>query len=350
MNNPSCIISADLQEIIAGQDLSTLRGKRILVTGATGMLAGYLVFLFDYLNETAQYGIQMTLLLRSVEKAQRKFGALLEHSGVHLLVQDVCQPIHCDTPFDYIIHGASLADPHAISEKPFEIIRANTVGTSNLCALARPSKSRILFLSTREVYGDIPGAQSLQENMFGLLDHMNSRSCYPESKRCAEAMLLANGSEYDVPWQIVRIAHAYGPGMAIENDGRIMADMIHDLVHRQDVVLKSQGRMLRAFCYLSDAVAAILRVLLQGEENTIYNIANEREEIAVRDLAALVAQKAGTRVVFHLQDQSENARGYLQIPRVRLDTSRLETLGWRPVVSLSEGIDRTCRFFTEQQV
>ncbi len=347
MNNLSRVISADLQEIVSHQDLSGLRGKRVLITGATGMLAGYLVFLFDYLNETAQYGIQMTLLLRSVKKAQQKFGALLEHPGVSLLVQDVCQPIQCNAAFDYIIHGASLADPHSIAEKPFEIIRANTVGTSNLCALARPAKSRILFLSTREVYGSVPDAVALQEDMCGLLDHMDSRSCYPESKRCAEAMLLANGAEYDVPWQIVRIAHAYGPGMPIENDGRVMSDMIHDLVHQMDVVLKSQGYMLRSFCYLSDAVAAILRVLLCGEVNAIYNVANEHEEISVRDLAALVAQKAGTRVVFQLQSQAENARGYLQIPRVRLDTSRLEALGWRPLVSLSDGINRTYRFFNE---
>lgn len=347
MNNLSRVIDADLQEIISHQDLSGLRGKRVLITGATGMLAGYLVFLFDYLNESAQYGIQMTLLLRSAEKAFQKFGTLLEHPGISLLVQDVCQPVQCDVSFDYIIHGASLADPHSIAEKPFEIIQANTVGTSNLCALARSGKSRLLFLSTREVYGSVPNATALQESMYGLLDHMNSRSCYPESKRCAEAMLLANGSEYGVPWQIVRIAHAYGPGMALENDGRIMSDMIHDLLHQKNVVLKSQGHMLRSFCYLSDAVAAILRVLLCGEINTVYNVANEYEEISVRDLAALVAQKGGTQVVFQLQNPAENARGYLQIPRVRLDTSRLEGLGWQPLVSLSDGIDRTYRFFSE---
>ena len=340
------IIEGDVSRLAERMDLSGLQGKHVLISGASGMLASYFVFLFDWLNQHWDYRIQMTLLLRNRAKAEKKFGEILTHPGVSVLQQDVCLPIVTEQTFDYIIHGASMADPTSIVNRPFEIMQANTVGTANICQLARTNGGEILFLSTREIYGALD-TDCIREEMFGALDHMNSRSCYPESKKCAEAMLLANYSEYHVPFKVVRIGHSYGPGMAIDNDGRIMSDMMHNMVHHEDFLLKSTGMMKRAFCYISDAIAALLYVMLFGQCGQAYNVTNETEEIAVRDLAQLMADKVGTGVTFQIQDAAANQRGYFQVPRVQLDTSRLRALGWKPEVTLSDGIDRTYRYFTE---
>lgn len=340
------VIREDLEQIIARVDLSSLRGKGVLITGGAGMLAAYLVRLMDLLNEEYDYGIRLGLLVRSRERARARLGELLDHRGVTVLEQDVCVPIAADQRFDYIVHAAGAADPGSITRRPFEVIEANTVGTANVCRLAREQGGEILLLSTREIYGAVDTA-AIRENMAGALDPLISRSCYPESKRCAEAMLLANYNEYGVPFKTARIAHAYGPGMAIDNDGRIMADLMGDMVHHRDLVLKSTGQMKRSFCYISDAVTALLQVMLRGKAGEAYNVSNEREEITVAELARLMAAQAGTEVVFRLQDAAANSRGYLQIPRVRLDTAKLEALGWEPRVPLTEGIRRTYRFFTE---
>ena len=339
------IIEKDIRELYNSLSMISLKNKKILITGASGMLASYLVFLFDYLNQNDNFNISVYLLLRNLHKAKLKFGDILEHKNITILEQDVCTNIVTDTCFDYIIHAASLADPNSIIKYPYEIIKANTLGTINVCEVAKKNKAEIIFLSTREVYGDVGNITSINESCVGILDQLNSRSCYPESKKCAEALLVSNYNENKVPFKIVRIAHSYGPGMQIKNDGRIMSDLINNMVNNEDILLKSEGKMKRAFCYISDAISAILYVMLYGNQNEVYNIANEKEEIEIRDLAKLIAKKINKKVIFEIQTKDINNKGYLQIPRVKLDTSKLENLGWQPKISLNEGIDRTYNSF-----
>ena len=339
------IIEEDIITITDNIEYEKLQGKNILITGATGMLASYVVFLLHYLNEVKQTDIGIWLLLRNEKKAKIKFGDILKDASIHLLVQDVCLPIGISERIDYVIHGASMADPHSIADHPFEIIKVNTMGTIQVCEFARRHKSKIVFLSTREVYGEVSGdPTTLNEKMYGALDPMNARNCYPESKRAAEATLLSNYNEYGVPFNIVRIAHAFGPGMAICNDGRIMADLINNMVRHEAIILKSDGKMKRAFCYVADAVYAIMLVLLSGNNGAVYNIANESEEIRIIDLANKIAKEIGTRVDFQRQNKAENSRQYLQTRRVALDTTEIRKLGWRPQTTLWEGIMRTYDF------
>ena len=339
------IIEDDVGSIANSIEYEKLRGKSVLITGATGMLASYIVFLLHHLNQTQQCNIQIWLLVRSSVKAQTKFGGILEDDFVHVVVQDVCSPIEIAGSIDYIVHGASMADPHSISERPFEVIKANSVRTFQVCEFARQKKSKVLFLSTREVYGEVSGyPKKINEHMYGALDPMNARNCYPESKRVAEATLLSCYNEYGVPFNIVRIAHAFGPGMAIDNDGRIMADLMHSMVNHENVVLKSDGTMNRAFCYVADAVCAIMLVLLNGETGAVYNIANETEETTVVELANKIASAVNRTVCFQAQDKTENCKQYLQTPRVPLDVTALQKLGWTPKVSLWDGIMRTYNY------
>lgn len=324
-------------------DAKNFNNKSILVTGANGMLAAYLVSFFTYLNEVSGAGIKVYALSRNGKRLKERFG-----DRVEILAQDVTAEICVSGELDYIFHLAGMADPVSIKTDPVGIIRANVQGTMNVLELAREKGALVVFASTREVYGAMPeGTYLIHEEDAGSLDPADSRSCYPESKRLAETLLVSYHNQYYVNFTNMRIAHAYGPGMRLENDGRVMSDFMSDAVHGRDIVLKSAGTALRAFVYVSDAVKGILIAVLRGEANTSYNLANEREEISVKDLAELCCELAPTdiKVVF---DTDADQSGYTKFTRVALDTSKLEALGWEPDIELREGIARTLEYYEKE--
>ena len=320
-----------------------LDGKTVLVTGATGMLASYVCWLLLYLHR--HHGIQVSVvaLCRSQEKAKEMFGDYLGEPYFRLLIQDVCDKIAYEGEVDYIFHLAGNASPHFINTDPVGIMKCNLHGTMNVLELARSKQSaKVLFASTREVYGKNDEADRLDEKTFGSLDPLDDRSCYPESKRAAEALLRSYFLQYGVPYNSVRIAHAYGPTMTLENDGRVMADLMGDVVAGRDIVLKSDGEALRAFIYITDAIVGLFYVLFLGESGAAYNLANETEPVRIKDLAQMLAsfrQDKHIRVIHRLPEDGQ--RGYCAYRRTALDTTLIERLGWKPQVSLTEGIQRT---------
>ena len=344
MNKSEMILQADMAMIASGlPEVEKLHNKSILVTGANGMLAAELTRFLIYLNREQKAGIKIYALSRNGSGLWEKYGGAVE-----IMAQDVTAPIKIEGKLDHIFHFAGMADPVSIKRDPVGIIKANLQGTMNVLELAREKGACVCFASTREVYGAMPeGTLKIREEDMGSLDCTDSRSCYPESKRIAETLLVSYHNQYYVNFTNMRIAHAYGPGMRLENDGRVMSDFMSDAVHGRDIVLKSAGTALRAFVYVSDAVKGILIAVLRGEANTSYNLANEREEISVKDLAELCCELAPTdiKVVF---DTDADQSGYTKFTRVALDTSKLEALGWEPDIELREGIARTLEYYEKE--
>lgn len=345
-------IIKDIKEIIIDiNKYEKLRNSRILITGASGMLATYMIYTLLYLNDTNEYGIKVIGLVRNKEKALNRFKEILNRKDFEILVQDVCKELNIEEEIDYIIHAASQASPKFITTDPVGIVKANTLGTINVLELARKKKIKnLLFTSTREIYGEVDkDVLSIQENNYGIINPLESRACYPESKRVAETLCKSYFDQYRIPFNIVRIAHSYGPGMEINNDGRVMADFISDTVNYKNIVLKSTGEVERAFCYISDAVRAMFLVMLDGIRGEAYNIANETEEIAIKDVANLLVTMFPERcmkVEFNILDSNSNT-GYTKVPRVRLNTTKVENLGWKPQVCLKDGLYRTVKSFDE---
>ncbi|HLR38307.1 MAG TPA: NAD-dependent epimerase/dehydratase family protein [Chitinophagaceae bacterium] len=346
INYENSIVQEDLMFLISSEvDFKELKNTTILVTGATGMLASYCCFLLFYLNETQNYGINIILLARKEEKLKKVYGDLLNKAEV--ILQDVCMPIAYAGKIDYIIHAAGAASPYFIKNDPVGIIRANTEGTRNVLELSRNTQNcKVVFLSTREIYGEVEGVDKISEENMGVLDPLDARSCYPESKRLAEALLKAYATQFTISFNTLRIAHSYGPGMQIDHDGRVMSDFIKDAVNQRDIVLKSTGEMERAFCYISDAVSAIFKVLILGENRTAYNIANELEPVKVKELAAKILVLTGSEKAIEF-DLPTDKSGYTTYKRIPLDTTRVEKLGWKPQVSLDIGLSKTINSFHE---
>lgn len=333
------IVLNDLQELHKSSvNWKYLKDQTILITGATGMLASYFTFMLLFLNEHEKLNIRIRLLARNREKLIQIFGE--ENEALEFIVQDVCDEIDYNNRIDFIFHAAGAASPYYIIHDPVGIIKANTLGTLNVLELARKTNTKkVLFTSTREVYGKLNGKKLISEDDMGILDPLDYRSCYPESKRMAENMFKSYSLQHKVHFNILRIAHVYGPGIQIHNDGRVMGDLINDAINNRQIHLKSDGKAIRAFCYITDALEAIFRILINGKNDDSYNIANETEPVTILELADLIQEVAGNKQ--KVVTSNVTVQGYCNYERVRLATEKSEALEWKPQIKLSEGIKRT---------
>lgn len=332
------ILDADFQEVYQalGQKLIPLKNKSVLVSGANGMLAGYMVKFFSWLNTKYGFNISVSGIVR-----QKKS----EISGVHYLIGDVSD-IKLHGQFHYIIHAASLASPVHYGTDPVGVSLPNVSGTINLLRHAEtfPVES-FLYLSSSEVYGDFgTDKAAIDETEYGRLDPMSPRSCYAESKRMGESLCVSWYKQKNVPAKVVRPFHTYGPGVT-RTDGRVYADFIYSIVDRKDIALNSKGEAKRAFCYAADALAGMLLVLLEGNNGEAYNLGNPAQELSIREAAETAAGSfpdRNVKVVIHEQ----TSQGYMKSPVLRNAPSikKISALGWRPAVTLKEGIHRTVTF------
>ncbi|MEI8233746.1 MAG: NAD-dependent epimerase/dehydratase family protein [Verrucomicrobiota bacterium] len=345
------IVEEDLHQIAAAQlDWTRFRGKTILITGASGFLPAYMVETLLFLNETAACGCKVIGIVRNMAKAQARFALYAGRRDLCLVKGDVSEPIPAIERCDFIIHAASQASPKFYGTDPVGTMTANLLGSYHLLNLAREWQSEgFLYFSSGEVYGrGEPANLAMNEGAYGYIDILNSRSCYAESKRAAETLAVSYFKQFGVPCTIVRPFHSYGPGMALD-DGRVFADFVNDIVHRRDIVLHSDGKAVRAFCYLSDAVLGFFTVLLKGKIGQAYNVGNPAGTMSVGELAEMLV---GLFPELHLQVQRADipVEGYLpspvsiSVPNVDL----LSSLGWEQKYLPPEGFRRSVRYFMER--
>lgn len=345
------VITADLKRIVASvAGWQQLAGRTVLVSGAAGFLPAYMVETLLFRNETSvDPPVNVIGLVRNLEKARQRFACYRNRGDLHLIQHDVTLPVELDGSVDYIIHAASQASPKFYGSDPIGTLCANTVGTMNLLELARKKKSRgFLFFSSGEVYGEVRSDQiPTRETDYGVVDPLNVRSCYAESKRMGENMAVSWHHQHGVPTTIVRPFHTYGPGMQLD-DGRVFADFVSDILAGRNITLQSDGSAVRAFCYLADATAGFFTVLLQGQIATAYNVGNENGQISILDLAELLVGLFPGKGLKVERVSDARPSGYIQSPITRNcpDTTRIRALGWQPVTGLAEGFTRTIRSFT----
>jgi UDP-glucuronate decarboxylase len=347
MRNP--VIQEDVEMIVrADLPWSAFQGRTVLVSGANGFLPAYIVETLLHLNDARRYGITVIGLVRNEERARARFAYATGRKDLKFIVQDVVVPLPYPGTIDYIIHAASPASPKYFGRDPAGTVLANTQGTLNMLALGVEKKVKsLLFFSSGEVYGQVdPTKIPIKENDYGYVDPTDIRSCYAEGKRAGETMCIAWHYQYGVPAKIVRPFHTYGPGMHL-NDGRVFADFVRDIVQGHDIIMKSEGRTVRPFCYLGDATAGFFTVLLKGEDANAYNIGNDKAEISIAELADTLVRLFPERKLHVVRQNRNPDQGYLESPISRNcpDISKVSRLGWTPSTTVEAGFARTIRSY-----
>lgn len=311
-----------------------LQGKTILITGATGLIGSSLVKYLTSLHEGVDNPVQVIGLVRNLKKAETIFKGI---QNIRFVVCDVLETISIEEPIDFIVHAASQTSSKSFINSPVETIKVAVQGTINMLEFARINKvSSFVYLSTMEVYGAPITDEKINEAYHTNLDTMAVRSSYPESKRLCESICTAYYTEYGVPSKVVRLTQTFGPGVSYR-DGRVFAEFARCVIEEKDIVLHTKGETKRNYLYSTDAAEAILTVMLHGESGQAYNAANEGTYCSIAQMAQMVADvcaKGKIKVRFELGDSKEY--GYAPVLKMNLDTSKIQSLGWKPEYGLEE--------------
>ena len=307
--------------------------SRIVIPGAAGFIGPHLAeALVDRGHSVVGIDNLLTGDLANLEPLIRRDFVFVKH--------DVTNYIHVDGPVDYVLHWASPASPIDYLELPIPTLKVGALGTHNSLGLAKAKGARFVLASTSEVYGD-PLEHPQRESYWGHVNPIGPRGVYDEAKRFAEAITTAYHRYHGLDAKIVRIFNTYGPRMRIK-DGRAAPTFIAQALRGEDVTVFGNGQQTRSFCYITDLVDGILR-LMESDLNDPVNIGNP-QEMTVLELAKRIILLAGSRseIVFHPLPEDD--------PKVRQpDIGRARTLlGWEPKVGLEDGLRETIAYFRKK--
>jgi nucleoside-diphosphate-sugar epimerase len=324
------IISKDINNIILQSDLDFLSGKDILITGASGLVGGYIAQTIQYFRQGGE--IQSKFILSS---KSGQFNFKLE-TGTELVIADITDPnFFSHLPkFDIIIHAAGYAQPDKFLENPIKTLALNTFTTLELSKKVKQG-GKFLFLSSSEVYSGL-SSTPYSENKIGTTNTNHPRSCYIEGKRSGEAIVSSARKFWGIDAKSARLSLAYGPGTK-KGDTRVMNSFINQAIKNSKIVLKDRGTAMRTYCYISDAIELCLKILEKGDED-IYNVGGT-SRVSIIELANLIAALTDSKVELPHRDFEENEGAP---DDVWLDMQKtLELTGNRKFTPLEIGLQNT---------
>jgi dTDP-glucose 4,6-dehydratase len=305
-----------------------------VITGGAGFLGSHLC---DYLLERDW---QVLCLDNLVTGAQSNVGHLLSHPRFRLVQQDVTRYLDVPGEVDYVLHFASPASPADYLKLPIQTLKVGALGTHNTLGVALAKKAKYLLASTSECYGD-PEVRPQPETYWGHVNPIGLRGVYDEAKRFAEAMVMAYHREHGVDTRIVRIFNTYGPRMRL-NDGRALPNFVFQALTGQPITVYGDGSQTRSFCYVSDLIEGIYR-LMQSGEHTPVNIGNPHE-ITILEFAERIRALVGSDapIIFKPLPQDDPRQRCPDISKAR------RILQWEPRVNLDQGLRVTLDYFRRQ--
>ena len=334
MNKENALYQQDLANIISMPGIETLHGKTFLITGATGIVGTHLIDALMRLGDVKVYAVG-----RDKNRGTERLGSYYDSPLFTFIEQDVCNEFPSDIKPDVIIPLASNTHPLAYSQFPVETMLINIKGAEHALNLAVKTGATVLYPSTVEVYGNAIGEDTFSEDYTGKLNLATSRSCYTESKRTAEALCQSYIAEKGAKVKIVRLSRLFGPTMLM-SDSKASSQFIKKALAHEDIILKSEGNQLFSYTYITDAVRAMLHVLVHGEEGTAYNISCKSCDVRLKEFASLCAQYNGKDVIFELPSETER-KGFSVAQKAVLDNTRLRSIGWAPLYNMKDALWRT---------
>jgi dTDP-glucose 4,6-dehydratase len=306
---------------------------RVVITGAAGFIGSHLS---DALLDRGHHVVGIDSLLTG-DTANI---AHLANRDFTFIKHDITNYIYVEGQVDFVLHWASPASPIDYLELPIQTLKVGALGTHKALGLAKTKRARFVLASTSEVYGD-PLEHPQRESYWGNVNPVGPRGVYDEAKRFAEAMTMAYHRFHGLDTKIVRIFNTYGPRMRV-NDGRAVPAFISQCLKGEDVTIFGDGRQTRSFCYITDLVGGILR-LMESDVNEPVNIGNPHE-MTIEEIASTIIRLTGSssRIVHRPLPTDD--------PKVRRPdiTRARELLGWEPKVSLEQGLEATIAYFRKK--
>ena len=304
--------------------------KRTSVTGGAGFLGSFLC------EKLLDQGHEVIALDNFYTGSRKNISHLLDHPSFELIRHDIVEPILLEV--DWIFNMACPASPIHYQYNPVKTVKTSVMGAINMLGLAKRVRARILQASTSEVYGD-PEIHPQQESYWGSVNPIGLRSCYDEGKRVAETLMMDYHRQNQVDIKLVRIFNTYGPRMHI-NDGRVVSNFIVAALKEEPLEIFGDGEQTRSFCYVSDLIDVILKMMNKDDFIGPVNIGNPGE-FTIRELAEKILKLTGSRSKIQVrQERSDDP------VRRRPDISLArEKLGWEPSVDLEEGLGKTIEYF-----
>ncbi len=302
-----------------------------VVTGGAGFLGSHLC------ERLLAEGHRVICVDNLVTGRRENIGELLDDPRFRFVCHDISKPLTIDEPVDKILHFASPASPVDYLELPIQTLKVGSLGTHNSLGLAKAHRARFLLASTSEVYGD-PLVHPQPETYWGNVNPVGPRGVYDEAKRFAEAMTMAYHRYHGLDTRIVRIFNTYGPRMRAR-DGRVVPAFIQQALLGEPMTVFGDGSQTRSFCYVSDLVEGIYR-LLESDLHDPCNVGNPTE-MTVLQFAERIKAATGSISEIAFRDLPVDDPKTRQ-PDITLARTRL---GWEPVVSLDEGLGRTIEYF-----
>src|SRR3989339_49131 len=303
---------------------------RILVTGGAGVIGSHLC---DFLLDK---GFNVICLDNLITGSKDNIKHNLKNKKFKFIKHDISKPITIPGKIDFILHFASPASPVDYADLPIQTLKVGALGTHNALGIAKAKKAKFLLASTSEVYGD-PLLSPQKESYWGNVNPVGPRSCYDESKRFAEAITMAYHRMHKLDTRIIRIFNTYGPRMR-KNDGRVVPNFITQALAGKPLTIYGKGTQTRSFCYVSDLVEGIYRVMQSNHHDPI-NLGNPHE-FTINELAKLVMRSFHSSFTVHRSLPQDDPK------QRKPDISKAKRLlKWEPKIQLEEGLCRTVKTF-----